>query len=318
MSSLAAPFPYFGGKRHVAPTAWRLLGDPVCYVEPFAGSAAVLLGRPSFEGKREEILNDLDGWITNLWRAVRDKPEEVARYARGPVMELDNHARLAWLKWRGADPGFADWLAGHPENCDPKAAGWWLLATVASIGGGAHQGPWVHTGGAALQKAGPRDGICRSIPHLGRGRAVHDYDALLPRLSQRFARVTITQGDWRRALSKTLETAYKDDVGVFLDPPYTDRTTDGKTLYAADSLTVSRDVREWCKTAPDGWRIILCGYGTEHDDLISHGWGKVKAPRHQSAGYNMSGLNANRDQLWTSPACPGNYQQDTLDFGEPA
>ena len=41
--NLAAPFPYFGGKRRAAPTIWREFGDPSGYVEPFAGSAAVLL-----------------------------------------------------------------------------------------------------------------------------------------------------------------------------------------------------------------------------------------------------------------------------------
>ena len=41
--TLAAPFPYFGGKRRAAPIVWRALGDPSGYVEPFAGSAAVLL-----------------------------------------------------------------------------------------------------------------------------------------------------------------------------------------------------------------------------------------------------------------------------------
>ena len=46
--TLAAPFPYFGGKRRAAPAIWRALGDPSGYVEPFAGSAAVLLARPEF------------------------------------------------------------------------------------------------------------------------------------------------------------------------------------------------------------------------------------------------------------------------------
>ena len=45
--TLAAPFPYFGGKRRAAPTIWREFGDPAGYVEPFAGSAAVLLARPN-------------------------------------------------------------------------------------------------------------------------------------------------------------------------------------------------------------------------------------------------------------------------------
>lgn len=49
---LVAPFPYFGGKRRAAPIIWRELGDPAGYVEPFAGSAAVLLARPAFKGRR--------------------------------------------------------------------------------------------------------------------------------------------------------------------------------------------------------------------------------------------------------------------------
>jgi len=40
----AAPFPYFGGKSLACETVWAALGDPKNYVEPFAGSAAMLLG----------------------------------------------------------------------------------------------------------------------------------------------------------------------------------------------------------------------------------------------------------------------------------
>ena len=98
-----APFPYFGGKRRAAPIVWRALGDPSGYVEPFAGSAAVLLARPHFEGRRVETINDLDGWLVNVWRAIQSRPDEVARHAVGPVTEIDYHARLAWLQQRRAD-----------------------------------------------------------------------------------------------------------------------------------------------------------------------------------------------------------------------
>ena len=37
-NALSAPFPWFGGKRKVAPEVWRRLGDVALYVEPFAGS----------------------------------------------------------------------------------------------------------------------------------------------------------------------------------------------------------------------------------------------------------------------------------------
>ena len=72
--SLAAPFPYFGGKRRAAPIIWAALGDPGGYVEPFAGSAAVLLARPAFTGRRVETLNDADGWLVNTWRSIQLSP----------------------------------------------------------------------------------------------------------------------------------------------------------------------------------------------------------------------------------------------------
>jgi REP element-mobilizing transposase RayT len=46
MTTLKAPFPYFGSKRAVASVVWERLGDCPNYVEPFFGSGAVLLGRP--------------------------------------------------------------------------------------------------------------------------------------------------------------------------------------------------------------------------------------------------------------------------------
>jgi transcriptional antiterminator NusG len=51
------------------------LGDPENYVEPFAGSAAMLLGRPNV-GKIETI-NDADGFVANFWRAVSLDAAEV-------------------------------------------------------------------------------------------------------------------------------------------------------------------------------------------------------------------------------------------------
>ena len=55
-----APFPWFGGKSRIAAEVWKHLGDVQCYIEPFFGSGAVLLGRPQpFQGM--ETINDIDG-----------------------------------------------------------------------------------------------------------------------------------------------------------------------------------------------------------------------------------------------------------------
>ena len=66
---ISAPFPWFGGKSRVAPYVWRAFGDVPNYVEPFFGSGAVLLGRPSAPGT--ETVNDKDGFVANFFRSAR-------------------------------------------------------------------------------------------------------------------------------------------------------------------------------------------------------------------------------------------------------
>ena len=51
---MQAPFIWFGGKRKVAAEVWAALGDVDNFVEPFAGSLAVLLGRPGRHRRRCE------------------------------------------------------------------------------------------------------------------------------------------------------------------------------------------------------------------------------------------------------------------------
>ena len=156
--TLAAPFPYFGGKRRAAPAIWRALGDPSGYVEPFAGSAAVLLARPEFKGRRVETINDADGWLVNVWRAIQLSPHETAAHAVGPVAEIDYHARLAWLQERRT-PELVSWLEGDPEAHDPKAAGWWLYVVACGIGDPFGPGPWRVIDGKLTDT--------RKLPHLG-------------------------------------------------------------------------------------------------------------------------------------------------------
>lgn len=165
VSGLVPPFPYFGGKRRAAPIIWAAFGDPGGYVEPFAGSAAVLLARPAFTGRRVETINDVDGWLVNTWRAIKADPAGVAKHAAGPVTEVDYHARLAWLQERRTD-GLVPWLEGDPEKHDPKAAGWWLYVAACGIGDPWNKGPWRVEDGRLVKDPGSR-GVNREMPHMG-------------------------------------------------------------------------------------------------------------------------------------------------------
>ena len=100
---MKAPFPYFGGKSTIAADVWKRFGHDVQnYVEPFAGSAAMLLSRPHWTPKRNyiETINDADGQVANFWRAVKHDAEAVAGWADWPVNENDLHARHGWLVGR--------------------------------------------------------------------------------------------------------------------------------------------------------------------------------------------------------------------------
>ena len=319
--SLAAPFPYFGGKRRAAPLVWRALGDPAGYVEPFAGSAAVLLAR-TLKGRRVETLNDADGWLVNAWRAIRLAPDDVAEHAFGPVTEIDYHARLAWLQER-RDAELVAWLEGNPEAHDPKAAGWWLYVLACGIGDPFGPGPWRVVDGHLrdtrelphLGNAG--QGVNRKLPHLGNaGRGVNrelphlgnaGQGALtlyMRRLAERLSRVRITCGDWQRVVKPSvLRSGSGGDGGraVFLDPPY---ATSGD-LYAHRE-DVGEAVRTWCRTASPDLRIVLCGYDDEHDSL---GWRSIEGRSGRGAGYSTRADNGRRERLWLSPACFGAGEQ---------
>ena len=90
------PFAYYGGKTTLAPAIAELLPPHEHYVEPFAGSLAVLLAkRPS----RAETVNDLDGDLVTFWRVLRDRPEDFER-----VCALTPHSRAEYRSgiWRPA------------------------------------------------------------------------------------------------------------------------------------------------------------------------------------------------------------------------
>ena len=71
---------YTGGKSGLKPTGkWVAALVPYghYYIEPFAGMLGVLLQRvPS----SIEIVNDLDGNVTNWWQVVRDKPDDLLKW----------------------------------------------------------------------------------------------------------------------------------------------------------------------------------------------------------------------------------------------
>ena len=307
---MKAPFPWFGGKSRVADVVWQRFGDVPNYVEPFAGSLAVLLARPTAPGI--ETVNDLDGLLANFWRAVALQPDEVARWADWPVSECDLHARHLWLV--GQIAGLADRLCADPDWCDPKIAGWWVWGLCLWIGAGwcSGTGAWTAVDGV-LVKGDTRTGITRGKPHLGDGgqginRKNQNTLDTMHELSRRLRGARICQGDWTRVCGESVTTSCVQRkamlTGVFLDPPYLSADTAGD-LYRTDSVDVAHAVREWALANGGNrlMRIALCGYEGEHE---MPGWECVAWKAQGGMGNqraDKSNGNAGRERIWFSPHC---------------
>lgn len=324
-----APFPYFGGKRKVAPQVWAALGDVDSYVEPFAGSLAVLLDRPAWHTGSTETVNDADRYLANFWRALAHDPEQVAHYADWPVNECDLESRHLWLVNEG-QRRMADNLWLDPDWYDAKIAGWWLWGICSWIGSGWCSGTGPHTHTSLTVDGNAGQGVNRQLPHLGdAGRGVnrqrpHLSDgninsllwktegaiyAYMHELATRLRNVRVCCGDWSRVVTNGALN-YGATVGVFLDPPYSDTANRTDNLYATDDLNVAHDVRAWCIANGDNprYRIVLAGYTDEHDAEMPATWWRMAWKANKSYGSSTSAgsindLNRHKEMLWYSPHC---------------
>lgn len=312
---LKAPFPWFGGKSRVAPLVWERFGDVANFVEPFAGSLAVLLGRPTSPGI--ETINDLDCLLANFWRALQHAPDEVAFWADWPVNEADQHARHLWLCSREE---FREQMKTDPEFYDPKIAGYWVWGQCSWIGSGwcSVQLPHLGSAGQGVHRKRPHlgnagKGVNRQLPHLGNAGAGIFSErgtngallAYMRELADRLRRVRVCCGDWSRICGPS--PTFKHGItGVFLDPPYADEADRQDDLYAMDSGTVAHDVREWAIANGENplLRVAICGYEGEH--TLPDSWDCVAWKARGGYGSQGDGRgreNSGRERIWFSKYC---------------
>lgn len=316
---MKAPFHWFGAKRTVVDDVWQRFGTPKQYIEPFCGSAAVLLAAPAPASL--EVIGDMNGFVANFWRAVKHQPEKVAEWADYPVSHVDLGARHIWLMEQRAalEAGLND--ANWPG--DAKVAGWWLWGQCSWIGSGwcewtkaTGQIPHVGNAGRGIQASG-------KIPHVtdaGRGiqaigQIPHVTNAgmgsllttggkaawlALHQLATRLDRVRVIHGEWDRCLNHHYG---KEQTAVFLDPPYV-----GFEALYGDKRPVALDVCEWAREHAH-LRVALCGHVGDYD---LPGWEQFLWSRDS----NTYGSDKTKDAecIWFSPACLPPTRQGVLDL----
>ena len=327
MEKLRSPFVYFGGKRMVADKIWKRFGDDIkTYIEPFCGSAAVLLARPDPHGR--EIINDIDGYVVNFWRALKADPRRLEYLMYYPSTEIDLHARFNTLR-RERD-GLRDRLRDDDSYFDEVLASAWASNANTSIGisgldfkrdtyGSINHltrpsrnndpdydlaSAWVYNRNNAIGSEGTdfQRGQINSLPNIINPKRTNFN---LNALAQRLIKVYVTCGDWKRVVKSSIITE-KEKIAVFLDPPYKlDASDYDKRVYNDNDQGIHEQVIEFCQKHHDSKnvRIALCGYKDSYDVL---GWEKYQWIA--NGGFaNMSkkkeNMNRKLETVWFSPSC---------------
>ncbi len=339
---LEPPAPYPGGKRLAAALVWSALGPVNTLIDPFCGLLAVPLACP-WGPRKNEVINDKDGLIINVWRAIQAAPLDVARLVDWPVSELDMLARRDELVSRRDE--VREKLRRDPRYFDVELAAWWLWGACQWIGGGwcapAHvgrdgeerceekrpvlsrprRGVLKATGGEVRPViSGQKHGFLRAMGGEKKpctnslGRGVHrpglDFERYFLAIAARCRTMKFVSGEWHRVLGRStlgIDTAHGlTPTGVFLDPPYAHTSRTKIRLYAEDEATTSAKARAWALAHGDDarLRIVLAGYEGEHDMPAS--W-RCVAWKSQGATQN-----ADKERLWLSPHCLGGTAAEPL------
>ncbi len=257
------PMTYFGGKTRLAATISALLPDHTHYVEPFAGSLAVLLSkRPS----RMETVNDLDGDMMTFWRVLRDHPQELASRCA-----LTPHSRAELAEARDRT---------RPDLDDiERARRVWVRVTQARTGTLRSDTGWRHY----VDPAGSKTSMSAYL------------DGYVARMAAAARRLHNVSLECRPALD-LIRGSYGACPGVclYVDPPYLGSTRrSGKYQTDMTATTEHEDLLHAlvaCKAA-----VVLSGYASPLYDAALAGWSRVEVATTTGQGGNRQ---ARTEVLW--------------------
>ncbi|MBG0818748.1 DNA adenine methylase [Planomonospora sp. ID82291] len=261
------PFSYYGAKVTIAREIVQRLAAHDHYVEPFAGSLAVLLAK---QPSRMETVNDLDGDLMTFWRVLRDQPAELAE-----VCALTPHGRAEHAQ---------AYRLGEAEGLTEleRARRVWVLLSQGRAG--------------TLRKTGWRHycdpaGSSSSMPDYLAG-----YVGRMRPVAERLARVSL---ECRPALE--VIDAYGGHKGVllYLDPPYLGSTRARNYKVEMAGEEEHRQLAErlqGCKAM-----VVLSGYDSPLYRELYGGWHRAEIA---SATGQSTGYHARTEVLWSNRPFP--------------
>ena len=245
---LNSPFKWVGGKSRLRKFIIPMIPPHTCYVEPFAGAAWVLFGKPASD---VEVLNDIDQELTTFFHVVKKKPEELIASFEWELVSRAEFDRLASL-----DP---------QTLSDVQRAHRFYYLIMAGWGGEARY-PRFQT---SVRDGGHGNRLVGALKTLRK--------RLLP-IHERLRTVLIENLDWRDCIER-----YDSPTTVmYLDPPYLGNGVNYKFNMRGERD--HRSIAEQLSQTKGLW--ILSSYDTPDIRALFDGYGMT--PVRSSSGMKTS------------------------------
>lgn len=259
------PFLYYGGKQTVAARIVALFPDHEHYVEPFAGSLAVLLAKPP---SRLETVNDLSGDLMTFWRVLRDQPDDLIRLAA-----LTPHSRAEYESCYGDDSTASD---------VERARRVWVKLTQAH-------------GGVGLQRRSGWKHAKSSNIGISFTQYLSAYVDRMPACAARLQKVSLESRD---ALDVIREYGQEADALLYVDPPYLGSTRTPERNYGHELRTEAEhgalaEVLHGARAA-----VFLSGYRSSLYDALYKDWHAAEFS--SSTGNASPGCGKRTEVLWAN------------------
>lgn len=265
-TSLRPPFPYYGSKGRLARWIVDLMPRHRVYVEPFAGSAAVLFAKPAAP---VEIINDLDQNVVAFFRALREREPELLRALRLTPYSRD--------EFDAAD-------LSEPDLNDVERARRFFVRTT--------QG---HNAAGSGGRAGWSNGIRER--HTDATATTTLVDRLW-HLAERLRPVVVEHRD----AAEVIAAHDAPDAVFYLDPPYLSGTRRSGRDYAheADGEAFHRDLA--ATLASVRGTVLLSGYPSALYDELYADWDRVQVAVHRAATNRRgrTGVERGIETVWSN------------------
>jgi DNA adenine methylase len=264
------PFTYFGGKTSIADRIVGLLPAHEHYVEPFAGSLAVLLAKPP---SLMETVNDLHGDLMNFWQVLRDRPAEFER-----ACALTPHSRAEHQLAMGLPAA---------DNLE-RARRTWILLTQGRSGQMSCRAGWRFYGDSR--------GSSSSMPDY-----LEAYTSRIAPAARRLAAVSL---ECLPALDVIARYGRYPATLIYADPPYLEATRTGRgrgASYVHDMRTeASHRELAGALTAARA-AVVLSGYASPLYDELYDGWHRAEIGAFTG---NSTKQRARTEVLWSNRPFP--------------